>query len=210
MRQIQGTRSADAFATAMWSSASEMSYRPSTLSLARQLIRSGAYGRIPQLRKVEARFKQLVSVGKDADALTAEGELLYELGKYELAAAALKRAMRTQSTFEWKPYCELCLGKSYLKLGQRVTARAIFESLSESGLVEADVELSQILRKSDEHVAEQHMYTAACNGRRDMFTRLSELELEPAGSDSKKGRTADESRRWAMEWSKLADPRVEH
>jgi hypothetical protein len=49
--------------------------------------------------------------------------------------------------------------------------------------------------------ARQRMYTAACNGRRDMFTRLSEMELETAGK---------ESRLKAMEWSRLADARVEY
>ncbi|KAG5916437.1 hypothetical protein E4U42_007666, partial [Claviceps africana] len=75
MRQIP-SKSANAFAMALWSSASEKGHRPSTLSLVRHLIRSGAYGRVPLLRGVEARYRQLVAGGRDADALTAEGELL--------------------------------------------------------------------------------------------------------------------------------------
>lgn len=205
MRQIQGPRSADAFATAMWASASELGYRPSTLSLARQLIRSGAYGRMPQLRKVEARFKHFVSTGKDANALTAEGELLFEQGRFDVAVATLRRALRVGSaSFEWKLYCELCLGKALLKLGRREEARGVLEALSEAGLVEADVELGNLLRASDRDKAEQHMYAAACNGRPDMFSHLSEMALEGAASANGDGR------RWAMEWSRLADARTEH
>ncbi|POR34054.1 Uncharacterized protein TPAR_05725 [Tolypocladium paradoxum] len=211
MRQIQGPRSADAFATAMWASASELGYRPSTLSLARQLIRSGAYGRMPQLRKVEARFKQLVSTGKDPDALAAEGELLFEQGRFDVAVATLQRALRADSaSFEWKPYCELCLGKALLKLGRAEEARGVLEALSESGLVEADIELGKMLRASDRDKAEQHMYAAACNGRPDMFSHLSEMALEGAAAATGDGRWSEDRRRWALEWSRLADARAEH
>lgn len=188
-------------ATALWSSASEMGHRPSTLSLARQLIRSGAHGRIPQLRKVEARFKGLVSSGKDPNALTAQGELLVEQGRLDAAVAALQRALKLGGEFEWRPYCELCLGRAYWKLGKADEARTLFEKLAEQGVVEADIDLAEMLRSSDVDEARQRMYTAACNGRRDMFTRLSEMELETAGK---------ESRLKAMEWSRLADARVEY
>ncbi|PNY29893.1 Uncharacterized protein TCAP_00188 [Tolypocladium capitatum] len=211
MRQIRGPRSADAFATAMWASASELGYRPSTLSLARQLIRSRAYGRTPQLRKVEARFKQLVSTSKDPDAMTAEGELLFEQGRFDVAVATLQRALRAGSaSFEWKPYCELCLGKALLKLGRRREARTVLEALSEAGLVEADIELGDMLRASDGAKAEQHMYAAACSGRLDMFSHLSEIALEGAASAPGDGRSTEDGRRWAMEWSRLADIRAEH
>ncbi|TWU76696.1 hypothetical protein ED733_001592 [Metarhizium rileyi] len=206
MRQIAGTRSADAFATALWSTASEMGYRPSTLSLARQLIHSRAYSRIPQLRRVEARFKGLVSSGKDANALTAEGELLLAQGRADAAAAALKRALTLSDEFEWRPHCQLCLGRAYLKMGQADEARRLFEKLAEEGVVEADAELAEMLHGSDADEARQRMYTAACNGRRDMFTRLSEMELEKLES----GKDTAETRLWAMEWSKLADGQVEH
>ncbi|KAF5134400.1 hypothetical protein E5D57_005034 [Metarhizium anisopliae] len=208
MRQITGPRSADAFATALWSTASEMGYRPSTLSLARQLVRSGAYGRVPQLRRVEARFKGLVSSGKDADALTAEGELLLEQGRLDAAAAVLTKALKLSPRFEWRPYCRLCLGRAYLKMGKVDDTRGLLEKLAQEGLVEADMELAEMLRGSDADEARQRMYTAACNGRRDMFTRLSEMELELEAVGGEKD--GEERRLWAMEWSKLADGRVEY
>ncbi|KAH0596268.1 hypothetical protein MHUMG1_06129 [Metarhizium humberi] len=167
MRQITGPRSADAFATALWSTASEMGHRPSTLSLARQLVRSGAYGRVPQLRRVEARFKGLVSSGKDADALTAEGELLLEQGRPDAAAAVLTKALELSPRFEWRQYCRLCLGRAYLKMGKVDDAQGLFEKLAQEGLVEADMELAEMLRGSDADEARQRMYTAACNGRRE-------------------------------------------
>ncbi|KAK2592169.1 hypothetical protein QQS21_010129 [Conoideocrella luteorostrata] len=205
MRQIS-SKSADAFATALWSSASEMGYRPSTLSLARQLIRSGAYSRIPQLRKVEARFKQLVAGGKDADALTAEGELLFEQGKHDAAVAMLRRALANKADFEWRPHCELCLGKALMRLGKADEARGLLERLADEGMVEADAELAELARKGGLGVEEleQRLYTGGCNGRRDMFTRLSELALEKGSKKDGEGRL------WALEWAKLADSRVEY
>ncbi|KAM6477903.1 hypothetical protein HDV62DRAFT_198875 [Trichoderma sp. SZMC 28011] len=211
MRQIRGPRSADAFATALWASASEAGYRPSILSLARHLARSGAYGRVAQLRKVEARFKQLVSTARDPDALTVEGELQYEQGNYEAAIRALQRALQVGAAgFEWKPYCQLCMGKAFVKTSRHDEARAIFESLSEIGLIEADIELGKLLRVSDRDAAERHLFTAASNGRADMFSLLSEIALEKAAESGDDKTSKEEAQRWAKEWSKLADPRTEY
>ncbi|KAG5984781.1 hypothetical protein E4U55_003293 [Claviceps digitariae] len=236
MRQIP-SKSASKFAMALWSSASAEGYKPSTLSLARHLIRSKAYGRMPQLRGVEARYKQLVSTGKDANALTAEGELLFEQARYDVAAAVLKRALRIGGEdFEWRPHCELCLGKMYAKMGRVEEAKETFERLANQGMVEADVELVNLFdricsRDDDDEdedddddededeeeeeeddeddeeaaVAEQRMYTAACHGKTDMFTRLAERELKRGNAGE---RTAEENKLWAMEWSRLADQQV--
>ncbi|KAG6006130.1 hypothetical protein E4U21_007366 [Claviceps maximensis] len=218
MRQIR-SKSANAFAMALWSSASESGHRPSTLSLARHVIRSGVYGRVPQLRGVESRHKQLVSNGRDANALTAEGELLFEQARYDGAATLLRRALRIgaegegRTDFEWRPHCELCLGKTYVKLGRVEEAKEVFERLADEGMVEADVELVDLLGKDGGleagKEAEQRMYTAACHGRGDMFARLAEKELKKE-EDGDGGKTAEERRLWAMEWSRLADQRVEY
>ncbi|KAJ6446432.1 tetratricopeptide repeat protein [Purpureocillium lavendulum] len=207
MRQVRGPRSADALATALWASASALGHRAATLSLARQLIRSGSFGRLPPLRPVEDRFRRLVdapAAPPDADALTAQGELLFELGRFEAAVSTLRRALQVGAAgFEWRPHCELCLGKALLKLGRRDEATTVLEALAEAGLSEADMELGQMLRGTDRERAEQHLYAAACNGRRDLFSHLSEMALEQEGS-------AEDRRRWAMEWSRLADSRAEY
>ena len=203
MRQIHRTKSADAFATAMWASASATGHRAATLSLARQLIRSGAYGRVPPLRSVEAHFRQLVDAARDADALTAQGELLFEQGRFDVAATSLKRALALKEEFEWRPYCLLCLAKTYHKTGRTAEAQDILSKLADEGLAEADVELVGVV--SDPTVAEQHMYNAACHGRLDMFTRLSEAELNEGGARSGKERML-----WALEWAKLAEGKAEH
>ncbi|UNI14305.1 hypothetical protein JDV02_000947 [Purpureocillium takamizusanense] len=210
MRQIRGPRSADALATSLWSSASALGHRAATLSLARQLIRSGSFARMPQLRPVEERFRRLVdgaAAANDADALTAQGELLFEQGRFEPAAATLRRALQVGSAgaggFEWRLHCEFCHGKALLKLGRRDEAMSILEALAAAGFAEADVELGQLLRGTDREAAEQHFYAAACNGRRDMFSHLSEMALEQEGS-------VEDRRRWALEWSRLADPRAEY
>ncbi|KAG5932743.1 hypothetical protein E4U53_001201 [Claviceps sorghi] len=205
MRQIP-SKSANSFAMALWSSASEKGHRASTLSLARHLIRSGGYGRVPQLRGVEARYRQLVAGGRDADALTAEGELLFGQARYEGAATLLKRALRIGGDFAWRPHCELSLAKTYARMGRDDEAKGMLERLADEGMVEADVELVDLLGADGREEAQQRMYTAACHGRRDMFARLSEEELKKDDGQ----RTADERRLWAMEWSRLADQRVEY
>lgn len=209
MRHIREPRSSQAFAVAMWASAAEMGSRPATLSLARQLIHSRAWGQRSQLRNVETRFKQFVSEGKDPNALTVEGEQLYELGKYDAAVNMLGRALAlSESDFEWKPQCQLYLGKAYLKLKRPAEAKEVFETISESGSTEADVELGQLLRASDVEKAEQHLYTAAINGKPEMFHHLSEIAFDKM-SNATDEQTRKDQQRWAMEWSRLADAKVQ-
>jgi hypothetical protein len=102
------------------------------------------------------------------------------------------------------------VGKSLVKTNQHGEARALFESLSGIGFVEADVELGKLLRVSDKDAAERHLFTAASNGRADMFSLLSEIALEKAADAGDDKASKEESLRWAKEWSKLADPRTEY
>ncbi|KAH7023543.1 hypothetical protein EDB80DRAFT_697875 [Ilyonectria destructans] len=207
MRHIREPRSSQSFAVAMWASAADMGHRPATLSLARQLIHSHAWGQKSQLRKVETRFKQLVSEGKDPNALTIEGEMLYELGKYDAAAKILKRALLLDGEdFEWKSQCQLYLGKAYVKLQRPAEAKEVFQAIPNSGSSEADVELGQLLRSSDVEKAEQHLYAAAINGKPEMFRHLSEIAFDNQTKATDK-QTMKDHQLWAMEWSRLADPK---
>ncbi|KAF7543336.1 hypothetical protein G7Z17_g10820 [Cylindrodendrum hubeiense] len=207
MRHIREPRSSQAFAVAMWASAADMGHRPATLSLARQLAHSHAWGQKSQLRKVETRFKQFVSEGRDPNALTVEGEMLYELGKYDAAAKMLQRALVLDGEeFEWKSQCQLYLGKAYVKLQRPVEAREAFESISDSGSSEADTELGQLLRSSDTEKAEKHLYTAAVNGNLEMFRHLSEIAFDKQVKATDK-QVMKDHQLWAMEWSRLADPK---
>ena len=195
------------FAGALWTAASNMGYRPSTISLARELIGSGVWGKASQYRNIETRFKQIVQEGKDRDALTAEGERLYRLGMYDAAVKMLQRALSPEGTeFEWKYHCQLCLGRSYLKLGKTAEAKEVLERIEGAGSGEAAVELAQMFRSSDPDKMEQYLYTAGINGRLEMFRQLSEIEFE------KEARETDKEAKkvhnlWAMEWSRLADER---
>lgn len=206
MRQIPKL-SADGFAVGMWSSASAAGYRLSTLSLIRHIIKARAYGRGARFAKVEKRFKSLVATAKDADALTAEGELLYGQGNYEAALRVLQRALQVgkdDESFEWRAFCELCLGQVYVKLKRYQEAKDIFKSLSESGVPEADIELGQMLRPTDRETAARHLFAVACAGRPDIFAQLSEMSLEQA-AETKDETAVREFRRWSDEWSRLAN-----
>lgn len=171
-------------------------------------IRFGRWGENPGSKKIETRFKQIVLEGNDSNALTADGELLYEQGKYEAAVKTLRQALRLDSpNFQWKAYCYMCLGKSLAKLGKRPEAIQAMETAIESGSFEADGELGELLRASDPDRAEQLLFNAATNGMPEMYSHLSELAMERQGAA-----VDDESRKeyghWAMEWSRLADPRA--
>ncbi|KAL6356285.1 hypothetical protein LRP88_09879 [Fusarium phalaenopsidis] len=184
-----------------------MGYRPSTISLARELIGGGFWGKASQYRNVESRFKQIVQEGKDRNALTAEGERLYRLGMYEAAVKVLQRALGPEgSEFEWKHHCQLCLARSYLKLGRAAEAKEFLEGIEGAGSGEAAVELAQLLRTSDPDKMEQYLYTAGINGRLEMFRQLSEIEFEKEARETDKA-PKKEHNLWAMEWSRLADER---
>lgn len=222
LRHARGAapRTADALATAAWAAASARGHRAATLSLARQLIGAGALGRAPALRPVEARFRRLVAAA-DADALAADGERLLALGRPHDAAATLRHALRVGGArFEWRALCELALGRALRALGDADAAARLLGPLADAGLADAEAELGQVLRGRDAELgqvlkgrdadaARQHLYAAACAGRRDMFAHLSEMALEGDGSAEGDG-SVEERRRWAAEWSRLADARAEY
>ncbi|KAH7272645.1 hypothetical protein NW759_003431 [Fusarium solani] len=201
------TKQSQLFAGALWTAASNMGYRPSTISLAREIIGSGFWGKASQYRNIESRFKQIVQEGKDRNALTAEGERLYRLGMYDAAVKVLQRALGPEgSEFEWKHHCQLCLGRSYLKLGRTAEAKELLEGVEGAGSGEAAVELAQLFRTSDPDKMEQYLYTAGINGRLEMFRQLSEIEFEKEARETDKA-SKKEHNLWAMEWSRLADER---
>lgn len=200
---------------ALWASASSAGHRAATLSLVRLLIQDKRYGTSPELRPVEERFKQLLQRGatEDRDALTLQGELLFQQGRLGLAATTLQRALHLHQDsdpvgtgtsdgadagraldFEWRPYCVLCLARVRAAMGRREDAKELLESLAAGpeGFVAADVELVRLGLLTPEE-ARQSMYNAACHGRRDMFERLAESEVE-----------GPEKNLWVLEWSRLA------
>lgn len=196
---------------ALWASASEMGHDPSTISLARTLVLNDLYMRLRKLARVEARFQKLVAQGRDPNALTVEGQWLYKQGRFEAAAVVFQRALKLGSPgFQWKWACWLWLGRAFLKLGEAQGAREALEPLAELGLADASKELAGLLRKTDPDRAQQHIYNAACNGLPDMFAHLSEMALEEAkAAQATDRRLSDESHRWAVEWSRLANWRAD-
>lgn len=205
MRHIAEPRSAMAFVVAMWASASDMGYLPATISLAREISRGGAWGMNPQLKRVETRFKQLVSEGRDPNALTVEGELLYKLGKYDAAVTMLKRALLVGGEdFEWESSCRLQLGRAYVKLQRHVEAREAFEAVANMGSAGADADLGQLLRSSDQEKAEGYFYSAGIHGQPDMLRHLSEIAFEKIATATDE-HAAKDHQLWAMEWARLAD-----
>ncbi|KJZ78910.1 hypothetical protein HIM_01683 [Hirsutella minnesotensis 3608] len=195
--------------SATWASASARGHDPSTISLARMLVQMGAYGLSRALKPSEARFKQLVAQGQEPNALTVEGELLAEKGQRQVAIAMLRRALKVGGRdFQWRPICELQLARQLAEVGQVDEARRLFESLGDEDIRMVHEELGKMLRPVDADAARQRFFTAGLLGSKEAFTYLSEMALEDAARAAD-ATTSDEDYRWALEWSRLADSRVE-
>ncbi|KAF5020762.1 hypothetical protein F66182_7222 [Fusarium sp. NRRL 66182] len=213
LRAVPRSNVTQNFATAMWASASAAGHRLSTSLLSRDFKVSGTWGNAPAFKGLENRFRQLVAEGKDRDALTVEGEDLYKSGKYIAAAMMLEKALGLgDSGFFLKELCQMNLGRAYFKLGKIAQARELLEMMASSGdwiSADADAELAQMLRPTDPDEAMQRMYSAALEGRDDMFQKLAEIafEKEAHATDNKSKR---EHFLWGAEWSRLADSTVEY
>ncbi|KAF4452529.1 hypothetical protein F53441_4641 [Fusarium austroafricanum] len=192
------------FSTAMWSAASESHYNPATVSLAKQLLLGGSWGKTTAFKGIEERFMKLIAEGKDCNALTAYGEHLFEKGEYNAAVGILNQAVSSadDGAFEWKGPCLICLTKSYTKLGKVGEAKKALEALNDP---EAYTEFEQLLNSSEAEAARQEMYTTAIRGKHDVYRQLAEFEFEREAKE-----TDAELKRnynlWGMEWSRLADP----
>ncbi|KAI5465716.1 hypothetical protein BGZ63DRAFT_112083 [Mariannaea sp. PMI_226] len=207
---VKGTTGQSAtYASVMWLSASEMGSRPATISLARMIVRNDAWGKMAHFKGVEQRFRKLSAEGKDPNALTVQAELLYVLGNYNEAAKAAKRALEVgNNKFEWEPECRLFLAKSYIKLGKKVEAKEVLDSLEHLSLGEVHETLGQLLLSTDPEKAQQHIFMAGYNGRPGMYGLLSEAAIDGQAS-AKDAEERKEMNRWAMEWARLADKNAE-
>jgi predicted Zn-dependent protease len=198
-----------AYTSAMWASASDMGSRLATICVARQMVRSGAWGKKSNLRPVENNFRKLVAEGKNPNALAVQAELLWMAGNYTEAAKTAKKALDIgKGDFEWEPECRLSLAKAYVKLKRDAEAKEVLDSLSEMSFAEAHEYLGYLLLPSDADKAEQHFFNAGYYGRPGMYQQLSEIAVtngsKAVGEEEKK-----EYSRWAMEWAHLANPKAE-
>ena len=194
----------------MWASASYMGLEIATVTLARELFLSGQYGVWARFSRTEKRFKEIVAKGKDPNALTVQGEMFFAQKQYSKAVQVLQQALRLNApSFQWQLICQLCLARTYAELGRMKEAKATFEELHEAGLPDATMQLGLMVRSSDLDRAHGLLYEAACKGRPSLFTHLAEIELERA-SNAGDAEARDEHKLWAMEWSRLADKRMEN
>lgn len=205
LRIVTSSKARHQLVTSLWLSASEENYNPSTVSLARDLLLQGGWGKSQLLKEFEKRFMKLVAEGKDCNALTAYGESLFNTGKYSAAAEMLKQAVSVDDgIFGWKRTCLTCLSKSYAMLGKVSEARETLKALNDP---DADAEIDQLLNTSDAEQARQQMYSAALMGRTDMYRQLAEVEFAREANETDK-ESKKNHHLWGMEWSRLADPSV--
>lgn len=192
-----------------WSAASAMGSHRATFSLVSSLIASKRFGKVPGMRNVEASFRQIVMGGKNPAALFLQGELFFARGQYDAAAASLERALKLDSPdFEWKPLCELCLGRTYIKLQRPKDAIRILSSES-MGFPDTQVELGKLLRSVDPEKAELHFWRAGALRNKEALTHLAEMAMEKS-SNATDPKTKKEHLAKAMEWSRLASSTADH
>lgn len=199
-------------AMSLWLPACNWGFKPSLLSLIWLLVRSGVYNAGPDFKGVERRFQALVKTKTDPIAMAIEGEVLYRKGDFVRAEEILRAAMENHnsksSLVNWEPNCQLTLGKTLAMRKKRDEAAAILQKLSDEGYIEADLELGKILRHVNANEALKYLYKAGCTGALQAFEEMAVMELERAAA-AKNPSEAAEHRRWAAEYSRLADRRAE-
>ncbi|KAI9166812.1 hypothetical protein HJFPF1_02927 [Paramyrothecium foliicola] len=192
----------------LWSSAAHQGHQAALLTLVRDLIFTGRYNKKANYSKIERIFKSMVTTGLNSNALTLEGEHLFFQKKYPAALRHLEKALKQNKSFEWKLNCQFCLARTYRELGRTDDAEEMFHKLHEQGMPEAGLELGYMLHASDPDRAHELLFEAACRGRPEVFSHLSEIALDRS-SKAEDAQSREEQRKWAMEWSRLADKRME-
>lgn len=198
-----------AMPTAMLEAASAGGHKPSTLTLVSALILGNLYGKSKRLRKLEDRFRRIVAAANDPDALTLEAQLLLAQGSPDRAVTVLRRALTLRQDFEWKPLARLSLARADVKLGRFPQALEALKDLKQDGLPGVDVQLGHALRSTDRAEAKRCFEAAAGFHDLSAINALAEMEAEDAAA-AKDEATKQEHLRWAAEWSRLADMRVEY
>jgi tetratricopeptide (TPR) repeat protein len=188
-------------------SASEANYNPSTITLARLLLRSGNWGSSRSSTHLQKRFMKLVFEGKDCNALAVYGEHLFMARKYAAAVPMLNQAISVDDgIFEWRRMCMRYLAKAYAQLGKIKEAENVLEKLGDP---DAWIELGPLLDRGGFEDTRQWLYREGYEGRLEEFRKLAEMDFEKASKETDKA-LKHEYNLWAMEWSRLADPSVEN
>lgn len=212
MEVSRGGRSG--LASALWFTAGNWGYAPSTCSLIAVMARAGRYGQDAAMAPAEKRFRALVQSG-DPVAVAIEGQILYQQGKYAEAEAALRQVLRTHAGTggsaafaHWEPNARLALGMTLGRRGRTDEAVAMLRQLSDDGYIEAEPVLGRLLRGSDPEAALQHLFKAGCTGALECFEEMAAIELDRAAKTDNANDAADH-RLWAEELARLADNRAE-
>lgn len=201
------------YTSVLWIASAQQGHRAATIAVARQLVRGGAWGTRPAIRAVESAFRAVAAEARDSNALTVYAEMLVRAGSHEQAVRAARRALEVGGgnggfEFEWEDECRVTLAKALVQLGRRDEARSLLEELVGEGVPEAHEHLAVLLLESGEtDVAEQHLLQAGCFGRPGMFQQLAELAVDKQGSAASEAEAMDHQR-WAMEWTRLENPKV--
>lgn len=209
---VHGSRNLQNIPYDAWAVASFMDSSRGTLSLTKNLIMSGQYGRHAFVRNVESRFRQLVATGRDPNALALQGMLLYMNKSYESCAAHLEKLLKTHvQTFEWEQSAKLHLACAYAKLGRQEEAKRLIDMTGTSTDVslQDDVTLGKTIRPLDPDRAEKHLWRPAFFGDREALTHLGEISMERSTTGTQEA-SKDEHLLMALEWFRLADRSVDH
>lgn len=149
--------------------------------------------------------------GKDPNVLFVEASLVSGQGNHAGAAKLLERARHiNDADYEWRPTAELLLARMYIELGRKQEAIAILLPLAETNWNDAEYELGKLMRETggDVEEARQLIYQSTRSGQYERCALLAEMASE-AAQNATDDASKQEHRRWAVEWSRLANPNAQ-
>lgn len=193
----------------MWLSAGALGHTSAIICSALHIAESGKWGDVKSptwIRQAEGRFARLVAAKPTPDSLFVEGVRLFKQENFTGAERHFRKALEAAShDFEWKAWCQLQLGRTFVKLGMAKEARSIFEHLFDEGFVEAAAEVGRAIRSTDRDEAQKWLQRATVLPflSHGVMKELSELSWEKS-REAKDPEERESAQRWAIEWSRLA------
>ena len=195
---------------ALFSGASALGCEASTVSVMSILKSSAEREKVfdhPLFKPTVARFREIVTKGRNPYALAMEGQrLLLDQQKPQAAVRFLERAVQLGGPeFQWKPSCQYYIGLAYLKLKDEAKAHEYLEMAASLGYKDAWHQLAKGESKTDED-RQVTLYQSGLLGDLNAFHHLAcDFEMA-ANADGITNEQKKELSEFAMEAERLANP----
>lgn len=194
---------------ALFSGASALGCEASTVSVISILTSSAERDKVfdhPLFKPTVARFREILTRGRNPYALAIEGQQLLDQQKPQAAVRFLERAMQLGGPeFQWRPSCQYYLGMAYLKVKDEAKASEYLEKAAELGYKDAWHQLAKDTSKTDEN-RQVTLYQSGLLGDLNAFHYLARDFEALAQADGVTNEQQKELLGFAMEADRLATP----